>query len=73
MSSTMSIIQTLFPEKLTGQGIQRVSAGAFRKNDLVYGNDTFQNQRVGSTFQLGGVPKMDRSGGVSGAVKILCS
>ncbi len=64
MSSAMPIVQALFPEKLTGQSIQCISAGAFRKNDFVNCDDPLQNQCIGFAFQVGGFPKMQCSGGV---------
>ena len=67
----MPVIQTLLPQKLPSQRVQREPSGSFREDDFVESNHALQNQRIGFLLHGRGFPEMQSTGGVSGSVQIL--
>ena len=71
MSGSVEVSESVFPEELSGEGIELVAACSFREDSRSEGNVSFHDEGEVTAFLRGRFTEGHGAGNVRSAVKIL--
>lgn len=73
MACSMQEIEAFLPQVLTGKHVDCKAAGALGEDRGVNPNKTLEDQSERPLLKLGGLAKVESSGGISGAIQVLAA